>query len=107
MARLRKDYSEFVKQGAEVIAIGPEGPRAFNAFWHATGMPFVGIPDPKHKVAHLYGQQVKLLRLGRMPALVVVDKKGNIRYRHYGDAMNDIPENEEILSLLDNLNREG
>jgi len=104
---LRQDYSEFVGRDTEVIAIGPEGTKAFNTFWHGKKMPFIGIPDPRHKVANLYGQQVKVLKLGRMPALVVVDKKGNMRYRHYGDMMGDIPENKEILSLLDELNREG
>ena len=106
MAQLHQDYPKFVKRDAEVIAVGPEGPKAFNAYWHTQKMPFVGIPDPEHKVAKLYGQQVKILKLGRMPALMVIDKKGNIRYRHYGNAMSDIPKNEDILSLLDELNKE-
>jgi len=106
MAQLRQDYKEFVRRDAEVIAIGPEGPEAFNSFWHGHKMPFTGIPDPKHKVANLYGQQVKLVKLGRMPALMVIDKKGNLRYRHYGNAMSDIPKDEDILSLLDELNKE-
>ena len=70
-------------------------------------MPFVSTADPKHVIANLYGQKVKLLKLGRMPALMVIDKEGKIRYRHYGDSMSDIPSNEEILSLLDNLNKES
>jgi len=70
-------------------------------------MPFVGTADPKHVIANLYGQKVKLLKLGRMPALMVIDKEGKIRYQHYGDSMSDIPSNEEILSLLDNLNKES
>ncbi len=107
MAQLRRDYQEFVKRGAEIIAIGPEGPKAFNAYWHSQKMPFIGIPDPKHRVAELYSQQVKILKLGRMPALIVIDKKGNIRYRHYGNSISDIPKNEDVLSLLDELNKES
>jgi len=41
-----------------------------------------------------------------MPALIVIDKAGQIRYRHYGDSMRDIPANDEILSLLDQLNQD-
>jgi peroxiredoxin Q/BCP len=39
-----------------------------------------------------------------MPAQVVVDKKGTARFVHYGDSMSDIPENRELLALLDALN---
>ena len=44
--------------------------------------------------------------MGRMPALLVVDKGGRIRYAHYGHSMSDIPDNREILDLLDALNSE-
>jgi peroxiredoxin len=107
MAQLRRDYGKFTERQAEVIAIGPEDAKAFADFWESHKMPFPGIADPKHKIAGLYGQQVKLLKMGRMPALVVIDKKGNIRYGHYGDSMSDIPTDEEVLSLLDGLNKEA
>jgi peroxiredoxin len=106
MAQLRRDYQKFVKRDAEIIAIGPEDAKSFAAWWHREHMPFAGIADPEHTVARMYGQQVKLLKFGRMPALVVVDRQGRIRYRHYGESMSDIPSDEEILSLLDDLNKE-
>jgi len=40
-----------------------------------------------------------------MPAVLVVDKAGQIRYQHYGESMSDIPLNQEILNLLDELNK--
>ncbi len=107
MAQLRQDYQKFVDRHAGVIAIGPEEAKAFADFWHNENMPFVGFADHEHVVANLYGQKVNPLKLGRMPALVVVDRKGKIRYQHYGKSMSDIPLNEEILSLLDDLNKEG
>jgi peroxiredoxin Q/BCP len=106
MAQLRQDYDEFVKRGAEVIAIGPESKNAFSSWWHEHQMPFIGLADPDHSVSKLYGQQVKIFKLGRMPAQLIIDKKGMIRYKHYGDSMSDIPENNDILSKIDNLNRE-
>jgi peroxiredoxin Q/BCP len=69
-------------------------------------MPFPGLPDPKHTVANLYGQEWNLFKLGRVPALMLVDKKGNIRYQHYSDSMTDIPENSLILAMLDKINLE-
>lgn len=69
-------------------------------------MPFPGLPDPDHTVAKLYGQQVKLLKLGRLPAQLVIDKKGLIRFVHHGNSMADIVENDTIITLLDKLNGE-
>ncbi len=106
MAQLRQDYSRFVDRDTEVIAIGPESAEAFAEWWHNERMPFVGIADPKHVIARMYGQQVNPLKLGRMPAMIVIDKKGNVRFRHYGDSMSDIPTDEEVLSLLDGIDRE-
>ena len=104
---MRQDYAQFTERGAEGLAIGPEGPRAFRRFWGENEMPFPGLADPRHTVADQYGQEVKLLKLGRMPSVVVVDRSGAIRYRHLASDMADIPANEEILALLDRLNQEG
>jgi len=106
MAQLRHDYLKFVAQEAEILVVGPEDQSAFQRYWDKEKLPFIGLPDPDHKVSNLYGQQVKLLKFGRMPALIIVDKGGQIRYRHYGYSMRDIPPNDEILILLDALNRE-
>ena len=104
MVQLRQDYQEFVKRQAQVIVVGPEDAKAFAAYWHQHDLPFVGLPDPKASVLKLYGQEVNLFKLGRMPAQVIVDKAGVARFVHYGHSMSDIPENAEVLALLDQLN---
>ncbi|MBN1613003.1 MAG: redoxin domain-containing protein [Deltaproteobacteria bacterium] len=106
MAQLRRDYQEFVKRDAELIAIGPEDEKTFTKWWQENEMPFIGLPDPDHSVSKRFGQEVKLLKLGRLPAQLVIDKKGWIRYSHYSNSMSDIAENKEILARLDELNRE-
>ncbi len=106
MAQLRQDYQKFVARQTEIIVIGPEDRDSFAYHWHTLQLPFIGLPDPDHIAADLYGQQVKLLKLGRMPALVVIDKAGRIRYSHYGASMQDIPANGKILTMLDELNQE-
>jgi peroxiredoxin len=106
MAQLRQDYQKFVERNAEIITIGPEDANAFTKWWHEHQMPFIGIPDPKHDVAKLYNQEFKPLRGGRLPALAVIDLDGKIRLMHYADLPSDIPSDEEVLSLLDNLNKE-
>lgn len=107
MAQLRRDYEKFVERGAEIVVVGPERAGKFASYWAKEQLPFVGLPDPKHRVLKLFGQQVKIFKLGRMPAQVLVDKQGAARFVHYGHSMADIPENEEMLALLDRLNRES
>jgi peroxiredoxin len=104
MAQLRQDYQRFVDLETEVVVVGPEGPAAFKSYWSEHDLPFVGLPDPSHQVLKQFGQQVKLFKMGRMPAQVVVDKQGFARFVHYGDSMSDIPDNQELLGLLAELN---
>jgi peroxiredoxin Q/BCP len=106
MAQLRQDYNSFVEQEAEILVVGPDSHNAFVDYWQKEELPFVGLPDPDHTVADRYGQEVKLLKLGRMPALVVVDKEGQIRHKHHANSMSDIPPNQEILDLLQELQQE-
>ena len=107
MAQLRQDYGEFTSRDAEVVVVGPDDRAAFKNYWQREDLPFVGLADPAHAVAGRYGQEVKLLRLGRMPAPMVIDKAGRVRHKHYGGAMSDIPPNREILAILDRLVQEG
>jgi peroxiredoxin len=107
MAQLRQDYDQFVARDAEIVVVGPEGRQAFADYWEREKLPFVGLPDPTLSVLQRYGQEVNLFRLGRMPAQVIVDKGGRVRYAHYGHSMRDIPPNQELLALLDELNRDA
>ena len=104
MAQLRDDHSEFVKRDVAIVIVGPEDAKAFGDYWQSESLPFIGIPDPGHSVLKLYGQEVNLFKLGRMPAQVLVDKAGMARFVHYGHSMSDIPENNEILALADEVN---
>lgn len=100
MARLRQDYQRFAKLDTEIAVIGPEKAESFRKYWKKENLPFIGLPDPEHKILKLYGQAVKLFKLGRMPAQMLVDKSGIIRYVHYGHSMADIPSNEDMIDLI-------
>ena len=103
MAQLRQGYQGYTDRGAQVVVVGPEGREAFADYWEKHDLPFVGLPDPKHSVLKLYGQEVKIFKFGRMPAQVVVDREGQVRFVHYGHSMGDIPSNAEIWALLETL----
>jgi peroxiredoxin Q/BCP len=107
MAQLRQDYDKFSAQDTEILVVGPEDEKAFSNYWQKNNLPFIGLPDPTHTVLKLYGQEVNLFKLGRMPAQVTIDKQGVARFAHYGHDMTDIPANEEILELLEAMNKEN
>ncbi len=104
MAQLRRDYDKFIEQDTEVVVVGPEDARAFAAYWQIHKLTFLGLPDPKHSVLKLYGQEVSIFKFGRQPAQVSIDKKGQVRFVHYGHDPTDIPENDEILEVLRTMN---
>jgi peroxiredoxin len=106
MAQLRQDADEFVKRNAEIVVVGPENAQAFADYWQKHDLPFIGLPDPTASVLKLYGQEVNLFKLGRMPAQVIIDRAGVARFVHYGHSMSDIPANDELLAILDTLNQE-
>jgi len=103
MAQLRQDFVEFEKRQTTILVVGPEDASAFARYWKKNNLPFIGLPDPAHSVLKSYGQEINLFKLGRMPAQVLVDKTGAARYVHYGHSMSDIPENTELLNMLDGL----
>jgi len=126
MAQLRQDYPKFTEKQTEIITVGPESADAFAKWWQEhqmpfigipdpkheianlySQMPFIGIPDPKHEIANLYSQEFKIFKGGRLPAMMVIDKNGKIRFMHYADLPSDIPPNEDILALLDKINTEA
>jgi peroxiredoxin len=107
MAQLRQDYPKFLERKTEIIAVGPEDAPGFTKWWHEHKMPFIGIPDPKHDVAKLYNQQFRLLRGGRLPSMAVIDKNGKVRFMHYADLPSDIPTDDDVLSILDKVNKES
>ena len=101
---MRQDYSLFTQRGVEIIALGPDGPNAFKRYWKQEQLPFIGCADIHSKVADQYDQEVNLLKLGRMPALFVIDRTGRIRFSKYGESMSDIPSNADVLKVFDQIN---
>jgi len=105
MAQLRLDHEKFVQRDTVVITVGPDTHQAFKAYWQKNDMPFIGLADPDHTVAVQYDQEVNLLKFGRIPAQMVIDKQGIARFVHYSNSMSDIPTNQDILEIVDGLAR--
>jgi peroxiredoxin len=106
MAQLRQDYKEFVVRNTEVLVVDPDDAGQVAEYWRKENLPMVGLVDPGHDVANQYGQQVKILKFGRLPSMLVLDRSGAVRFEHRSDNMQDFVPNNRLIALLDELNRE-
>jgi mycoredoxin-dependent peroxiredoxin len=102
---LRQDYAEFTSRNAEIIAIGTDSADRFRKHWERESIPFPGVPDPGKQLVKSLGQEFKLLKFGRMPAVMIVGSDGRVHHAHYGDSAADIPDNSKLLAILDERNR--
>lgn len=100
---MRQSYPQFVARESALLVIAPDNHNALNRYWTQNDMPFPGLPDESHKVADLYAQEVNWLKLGRMPEIIIVDRSGQIRYRHYAVSMSDIPTPSVLLAVIDSV----
>jgi peroxiredoxin Q/BCP len=82
------------------VGVGPEKAESLRERRARENLPLIGLPNQGHTVLKLYGQEVKIFKLGRMPAQMLIDKAGMLRHVHFGHAMTDIPPNEEILRVI-------
>ena len=100
MAQLRQDSDRLAKLDIEILVVGPENSDSFRKYWKKESLPFKGLPDPDHSIMKLYGQEVKIFKLGRMPAQMLIDKSGILKFVYYGNSMSDIPDLSEIEKAL-------
>ena len=103
MAQLRQNWHRFRALDTVILVIGPEDATVFCQYWQRERLPFIGLPDPEQRVLHLYGQEFNLLKLGRMPAQMLIDSQGQLRMVHYGGSMADIPDTAKTLELIEGL----
>ncbi len=102
---MKNDFKDFASRNASIVIVAPHTAEQVAEYWKKEELPMIGISDEDGKLANLFGQEWKLLKLGRMPALFVIDRKGALAFAQYGTSMSDIPSNSEILKVLDGLRK--
>jgi peroxiredoxin len=97
---MEQDFKQFTDREAQIVVIAPHEREKVRAYWEKENISFIGIPDPDGKIGKRYGQEWNLMKLGRMPALFIIDQKGIIAFSQYANNMADIPENDKLLQIL-------
>jgi peroxiredoxin Q/BCP len=100
---LSDNIERFQDFNTKLYAILPDNAESAKNFEASFAKKFPIYYDPKKKVNKMLKQEVKPFKLGRMPALIIIDKNGIIKYAYYSDSMDDIPSNDAIFEVLNNL----
>jgi peroxiredoxin Q/BCP len=100
LENLKRDCQGFQDLNAEVVAVGQHSRGEFACFWEKERLPFIGLPDVNEKVAKLYRQKIVFQKLGRLPAIFIINRSGYVVYANYCPDVHSIPGNEILLRIL-------
>lgn len=100
---MKKDFNGFTDRHAQIVVFAPHEPETVKAYWQKEDLPFIGVPDPDGQLGKRFGQEWHLFKLGRMPAMLIVDPKGTVIFSQYAKHMADIPENRVVFRILEGL----
>lgn len=109
--QLADRIDEFRERDAEVVSIVPEPVERVEQWQESYDLPFPLLADPDTEAGDAYDQPVRFGLLGRfsdffgrMPAVVIIDRRGTeptVVYVHRGSSTFDRPEIDEILDEID------
>ncbi|MBQ8598802.1 MAG: AhpC/TSA family protein [Oscillospiraceae bacterium] len=130
MLELSEEYSRFVEKNSQILVVLQSAPETLRSQTVPNEPPFEIICDPKGSLYKLYGVKVaastlKMIKPGKklfrktvkllkyrlkhgayegneqqLPALFLLDQERNILYFHQAAHLADLPDAEEMLSLL-------
>ncbi len=100
MMQLHQDINKFEEKKMRVVVVCPDKLKTIEKFLGKNELAFDLVADSDHFLAEKYGQEIKILKLGRMPSQLVLDKDENIVFKHYAKSMRDIVDNDTILASV-------
>ena len=103
-AHLRRDYDKYMALDAYLYPILADSEENAKKMEQKYARKYPIFYDESKKVVNMLNQEVKWLKGGRMPGLLIIDKQGIIRYAYYSESMSDIPENDVLLEVLRSIN---
>ena len=104
LRRLAKDFYEFKDLKVELVPILQDNKKNTKKMEERYCKNIFPIYyDVKREIGKVFKQEVNILKFGRLPATLIVDKDGIIKWAYYADSLEDIPDNDEILEIIKNL----
>jgi len=102
LASYARRFEEFERRGAQLAGISVDPPPNNARMVGKLLLPFPLLSDPEGELARLYGLWNAQEGVA-VPAVVVVDRSGEVRYLYSGSDFADRPRDEGIFATLDEL----
>lgn len=100
MLQLQQKLDFLKQQKIAVAVVVPDKKAKLDKYLANNPLDLNFVLDDKHQVADKYQQEVKLLRLGRMPAQIVLNNQLKPVYQHFAKSMADIVAEEIIFQEI-------
>lgn len=105
MSYARK-HEEFERRGAHVVGISVDPPDHNAAMVEKLLLPFRLLSDPRGDLSRAYGVWDEEGRIA-IPAIILLDKTGTVRWMYAGRDFADRPEDQALLRAIDEIRDEG
>jgi peroxiredoxin len=102
LASYARRFEEFEKRGAQIAGISVDPPSNNARMVGKLLLPFPLLSDPEGELARLCGLWNAEEGVA-VPAVVIVDQSGEVRYLYSGRDFADRPGDEEVFATLDEL----
>lgn len=102
LAGFARQYAEFERRGTQVTAISADPPENSVEMVGKLMVPFPLLSDPRGDLAKRYGLWNES-ESAAVPAIVVMDRSGEIRYLYTGTDFADRPGDDEVFTALDDV----
>lgn len=106
MERLESRRAELESKGARIAAVSVDAIEDCRALADRLEVGFPLLADPGGATVRDYGVWHAEKEIA-LPAIVVVDAARTIRWKKVGSAIDDRPEEDEIVEAVDRVRREG
>src|SRR4028118_1980328 len=106
LAAYARKYNEFERRGTQPAAISVDPPVHNARMVGKLQIPFPLLSDPKGEVARAYGHWNERENVA-VPAVVIVNRAGEITYLHAGSDPADRPTDGEVFAALKALKEPG
>lgn len=103
LTKIRDDYEEYTKHGAEVMAASVDSPFTLKVWAEQLKLPFPLLSDFNKEVSRAYGalhDDMLGLKGVAKRAVFVMDGRGTVRYRWVSDDPGQLPEFDEIKAAV-------
>ncbi len=102
LASYAREVEEFENRGVQVAGISVDPPSNNAKMVGKLQLPFPLLSDPEGELARLFGLWDDVEGVA-VPAVVVVDQSGEVRYLYEGRDLADRPRDDEVFAALDKL----